>query len=397
MRITNETVFTPEETALHAPRPDARAFGKQQQAAAGYVCVTLTRSSSETWLPWGINVDESTMRLNRCREGSVAAYSSQARACVGMVLAKMNSTAVFSREEAAAIIKDSPPTSLLLHFQRSSEDRRNDDAGADATQPTAGAVSPRGVDEKKREVRLGLQRTATVQQSPGEKEETLLYHRAEDNLAQLREEEWARHRQHVADKVRENRQGKEMKARPQLQNEAPTTRRRVLITRPAAEACLPWGLLFSDTVFSDKMVLLDLLSAAEKHVELRGCIGMTLETVNGNPVESPEDMSVAIYHPVQAILSDLSGIRSAAFPLDPRPPQSASQECFMSASALQLAMLLRLCTATSISMTPVWTSAWIPNDFAEINLQSETVEGISHSGIVVVCPCRAAHRSLWWG
>ena len=36
------------------------------------------------------------------------------------------------------------------------------------------------------------------------------------------------------------------------------------------------------------------------------------------------------------------------------------------------------------------------NEFAEIDLQSETVESISRSGTVVVCPCRAWHRSLWW-
>eukprot|EP00665_Eupelagonemidae_sp_cell47_P012215 gene12215-biopygen10299 len=59
-----------------------------------------------------------------------------------------------------------------------------------------------------------------------------------------------------------------------------------LLTRPSAEAWLPWGILFGD-----KLDLLELWSAAEKREELRGCIGMMLETVNDIPVESPGDVT----------------------------------------------------------------------------------------------------------
>ena len=94
---------------------------------------------------------------------------------------------------------------------------------------------------------------------------------------------------------------------------------------------------------------------------------------------------------------DASGIRVAAFHLDPRPPQTLAQEWSMSASALQLAVLLQLFTPTSIAMASVRRSAQNPNGFVGNKLQSEVAEEFPHGATVDVFSCRAAHSSLGWG
>eukprot|EP00665_Eupelagonemidae_sp_cell47_P002862 gene2862-biopygen7378 len=109
-----------------------------------------------------------------------------------------------------------------------------------------------------------------------------------------------------------------IKARPQLRNEAPPTGRSVLLTRPAAEAWLPWGFFFSD-----KMVLLKPSSGAKIHEALRDCIGMTLETVDDFRVESPADVTAVAHGSTslklcfRADLTDAGTVVALAAPSDP--------------------------------------------------------------------------------
>ena len=56
----------------------------EQESVEDVVVITLSRSAGEG-TPWGIVVNDATMRMEACLENSVAARSDRANACVGMV------------------------------------------------------------------------------------------------------------------------------------------------------------------------------------------------------------------------------------------------------------------------------------------------------------------------
>eukprot|EP00665_Eupelagonemidae_sp_cell47_P014450 gene14450-biopygen169 len=79
------------------------------------VVVTLTRKTFEQWLPWGFVLDDDTMVLLSPATGSIAAASSELRACVGMVLVEVDSIIVHSRQDVK-FATTFPDNTITLHF-----------------------------------------------------------------------------------------------------------------------------------------------------------------------------------------------------------------------------------------------------------------------------------------
>lgn len=78
------------------------------------IVVSVTRPTGDTHTPWGLELDNATMRLARCTAGSIAAANPTLCACVGLLLVKIDGNAVGSLQE----VYDAMPFRRLvkIHF-----------------------------------------------------------------------------------------------------------------------------------------------------------------------------------------------------------------------------------------------------------------------------------------
>eukprot|EP00665_Eupelagonemidae_sp_cell47_P012714 gene12714-biopygen43 len=76
--------------------------------------VTLTRSSFMSWMPWGLEVDGTTMQLTGLAKGSLALQNTQLRGCVGWTLKRVDGCLVASIDDMDALIRER--TQIRLHL-----------------------------------------------------------------------------------------------------------------------------------------------------------------------------------------------------------------------------------------------------------------------------------------
>ena len=80
----------------------------------GHKLLPIRSGGVLVWLPWGLKLEEATMRLQAITPGSIAARSAHARACVGMHLTEVDCTKVHSPAEVATLTANH--TTVRLHF-----------------------------------------------------------------------------------------------------------------------------------------------------------------------------------------------------------------------------------------------------------------------------------------
>ena len=78
--------------------------------------VMLSRHTYEMCIPWGFELDPTTLELSGCAKGSVAAASELLRGCVGLFLTAVNNMQVANMHDVATTVNESKR--IYMHFER---------------------------------------------------------------------------------------------------------------------------------------------------------------------------------------------------------------------------------------------------------------------------------------